>query len=381
MTDLPPVLYRGSVKNVRGELNSPNLLFEFSDRYSIFDWGEMPDQLEGKGKTLSIMGKSFFRYLENCDNWKNLFSEKIIKDTFSPEYLKALEESELFRTYSVKGLSHHAIIDDLELDSPFLKVKKIDILKPTFNGKSYGYDSYKTRPTNCLVPLEIIFRLGLANGNSLSKRLGLKLENWQAFGCPEVLLSGKLLKTPLIDFSTKLEKGDRYLDYNEAKSIAALNEAEWAHVQQMANLVALNLFYFHSTLGLELWDGKIELGFIEGSNGNRSFILVDSIGIDELRLLFKRKSFSKEFLRENYHGSMWQKNLDLAKSESITTGLDFKKICLEKYQSSPEPLTEEVKQRAEAVYKSYCNAVTKAVFNKDFFDPEFNLDNYSKRYL
>ena len=70
MSILPPLLYRGSVKNVRGEVSAESLLFEFSDRYSVFDWGEMPDQLEEKGTALAIMGKSFFSYLENPDNWK-----------------------------------------------------------------------------------------------------------------------------------------------------------------------------------------------------------------------------------------------------------------------------------------------------------------------
>ena len=57
MTQLPPVLYRGSVKNVRGEVSAKELLFEFSDRFSVFDWGEMPDALDEKGKTLAVMGK------------------------------------------------------------------------------------------------------------------------------------------------------------------------------------------------------------------------------------------------------------------------------------------------------------------------------------
>ena len=29
---LPPVLYRGSVKNVRGEVHAETLVFEYSDR-------------------------------------------------------------------------------------------------------------------------------------------------------------------------------------------------------------------------------------------------------------------------------------------------------------------------------------------------------------
>ena len=381
MTNLPPVLYRGSVKNVRGEVSAPNLLFEFSDRYSVFDWGEMPDQLEDKGKTLAIMGKSFFQYLEKAENWKKLFTSSSIKETFNADYLGALEDSILFKKYSTQGLNHHAVLDTEDWNTPYLKVQNIKILRPSFDGETYGYDVYKDKPVGALVPLEVIFRLGLANGNSLTKRLGTELSKWKEFGFNTIPENGKLLKTPIIDFSTKLERGDRYLDYNEAKSIAALNDKEWMELNQMTNLIALNLFHFHGKLGLELWDGKIEVAFVEGSNGSRSFMLVDSIGIDELRLLYKGKSFSKEFLRETYKGSVWYKNLEAAKRDSLVSGGDFKALCTEKYQSTPESLDPEVKRRAEAVYKSYSNAVTTAVIGKTFFEPEFNLDDYSKRYL
>ena len=37
--------------------------FQFSDRYSVFDWGEMPDLITNKGKALCIMGAYFFEKL------------------------------------------------------------------------------------------------------------------------------------------------------------------------------------------------------------------------------------------------------------------------------------------------------------------------------
>ena len=38
--------------------------FQFSDRYSVFDWGEMPDHIEGKGAALCLMGAYCFEQLE-----------------------------------------------------------------------------------------------------------------------------------------------------------------------------------------------------------------------------------------------------------------------------------------------------------------------------
>jgi phosphoribosylaminoimidazole-succinocarboxamide synthase len=110
-------------------------------------------------------------------------------------------------------------------------------------------------------------------------------------------------------------------------------------------------------------------------------MLVDSVGIDELRLLYKGKSFSKEFLREVYKNSDWYKKLEAAKKESLVNGVDFKKICLENYHSAPEKLDTEIKLRAEAVYKSYCNEVSTLMGHEKNFAPEYNFETYASRYL
>ena len=382
---LPPVLYRGSVKNVRGEVHAETLVFEYSDRYSVFDWGEMPDQLTDKGKALSIMGKSFFRYLENPKNWTELFNDPKIQETFNQDYLKKLSTSDLYKKYCANGLNHHAVLSDESYpwNSPFLKVKNISIIQPTINSddQSYDYYQYQDKPVNCLVPLEVIFRMGLARGNSLSKRLGASEADWKKFGFDKIPSEGSMLSTPVIDFSTKLERGDRYLEYTEAKKIAGLSENEWDELHQMTHLIALNLFSFHQKLNLELWDGKIEVAFIQNADGSRSFMLVDSVGIDELRLLYKGKSFSKEFLRETYKGSPWYENLENAKKESLLSGADFKDVCIRHYKSSPEPLEPKVLERAIAVYKSYCNEVAMAIGKPIPFEEKYTLENYSENYL
>ena len=380
MTNLPPVLYRGSVKNVRGEVSAKNLVFEFSDRYSVFDWGEMPDQLDGKGKSLALMGKSFFQFLENPLNWKNLFSSQILLRAFSHDYLNALKSSDLYKSYAQNGLPHHMVSEAVDIDSPYMKVTNVEVLRPPFDEKSYDYKAFLQRPLNSLVPLEIIFRIGLPLGNSLSKRLGNDMTKWKALGFEKIHECG-LLKIPFIDFSTKLEKGDRYLDSQEAQAISGMSDIEWAKLNQMTHLIALNLFNFHHELGLELIDGKIEVAFTDSDNGTRDFMLVDSIGIDELRLLYKGKSFSKEFLREAYKDSEWFNFLEMSKKEAHFKNLDFKTICLEHYRSGPGPLATHVIERAEAVYKCYANAVTQKVFGQYYFPKNFNLENYSKRYM
>ncbi len=382
MTQLPPVLYRGSVKNVRGEVSAKELLFEFSDRFSVFDWGEMPDALDEKGKTLAVMGKSFFKHLGNPASWENLFQAPSLLNNFDPDYLETLSHSYLYKKLKTFGLFHHALLEEreIELNSPYLKVKNISVLRPPMNGEVYDYSVYETKPVNALVPLEVIFRLGLPPGNSLSKRLGSDLAKWEAYGFSEVPQMG-LLKKPVIDFSTKLERGDRYIDYKEAMGISHMNEAEFSELREMTALIALNLFKFHADMGLTLLDGKIEVAFVQDIHGKRSFMLVDSIGIDELRLLYKGKSFSKEFLREFYKKSSWYDCLESAKRDALVYGGDFKSLCQEKYQSMPLPMDEYTKMRAEAVYKSYANEVSKRINGVTVFDEEFNLSEYSTRYM
>lgn len=384
MSILPPVLYRGSVKNVRGEVSAESLLFEFSDRYSIFDWGEMPDKIQDKGLALSIMGKSFFNYLENAKNWSNLFDSEILNQTFDSKYLMTLKNSELFKKYCETGMPHHALLktQTIPWNSNLLPVKNISLLRPSINeNNNYQYHGYKEKPVNTLVPLEIIFRLGLPKGNSLSKRLGQDISKWSEYGFNEIPNNLGLLKKPILDFSTKLEKLDRYLDYSEAKDMAALSASEWEELNVMTHLIALNLFHFHSKINLELWDGKIEVAFTDSGNGTRSFMLVDSVGIDELRLIYLGKSFSKEFMRETYKESEWFKHLEMAKKESVVSGEDFKEICLHKYNSSPEHLDPMIKERIEALYKSYCNDVS-LVMNLDKpFPAEFSLMSYVSNYL
>jgi len=50
-----PVLHIGSVKNILGVEGASPYLFHFSDRFSVFDWGSMPDELDEKGTALAVM--------------------------------------------------------------------------------------------------------------------------------------------------------------------------------------------------------------------------------------------------------------------------------------------------------------------------------------
>ena len=334
----PTLLYQGSVKNLfsLGE----DVLFEYSNRYSLFDWGEMPDHLEKKGESLALMGALFFKAL------------------------------------SAQGICHHFLHltnkngDDVGWEpTPYMKVKKIPVFRPLKLASGYDYAFYKTRPQEGLVPLEVMFRYGAGKGSSLIKRVQdspLLLKQWGLKSVEE----GDLFAEPLIDFSTKLEKGDRYLTHKEAQELACLSDQEISTLVQETKKVAILLKDIFSKMNLELWDGKIEWAFRPGKE--RSFMLVDSIGLDELRLERNGLSLSKESLREFYRSTAWFEALKKSKLESEKSGVDFKSLC----RTEPPHLPSKEKVKAESLYISFTNDLSELILQKRLFPETYTLANW-----
>lgn len=337
------LLYQGSVKNLFS-LNS-DILFEYSDRYSLFDWGEMPDQLVQKGECLALMGALFFKEL------------------------------------SAHNINHHFLHlsdeagNEVDLKATrFMKVKSVPVRRPEFMHGRYDYSFYQVRPQNHLVPLEVMFRFGLGKGSSLTKRIkeNPELKNqWPSVDLTE----GVLFDEPIIDFSTKLEKGDRYLTFTEAKYVAGLTDIEFDRLIHEAKKIARIIKSVSDEMGLTLWDGKIELAFTPGSP--RGFMLVDSIGLDELRLEKGEYSLSKEFLREGYRKTSWFKDLKEAKEAGIRTGVDFKLTC----KTQPPHLEAKEKALAEALYLSYTNSLSHYVTGKFLFAEKFQIKNWPQEFV
>ena len=337
------LLYQGSVKNLF--MVNSDILFEYSDRYSLFDWGEMPDQIEKKGECLALMGALFF---------KELTKQNIIHHFL---HMSDDEGNEV----ALKP-------------TRYLKVKNVPVKRPAFIHGQYDYSYYQVRPQQGLVPLEVMFRFGLGKGSSLTKRLKEKpelKEQWPGVNLTE----GVLFDDPIIDFSTKLEKGDRYVSHAEAKYIAGLTDIELNTLIQDSIKVARIIKTISQDMGLTLWDGKMEWAFNPGSP--RVFMLVDSIGLDELRLEKDGLSLSKEFLREAYRQTPWFKTLSEAKEASLKTGVDFKLLCREQ----PPRLPNKEKNLAEALYLSYTNSLSYLVTGKFLFSEEFQIKNWPREFV
>lgn len=366
------IIHRGSVKDIREDEGCENkensLIFEYSDRYSVFDWGQMPDNLDNKGVALANMAHSFFTFLE-----KN-------------------------------GIPHHGI--NL-VNKNCYRVKRVEVIPPEktiSQGKlHWNYDIYDNRPVNALVPLEIIFRFGIPQGSSILKRASNK-EYLKSLGFEGEIYPGQEFDMPLIEYSSKLEPHDRYITPNQAQDMAALNSVEWKRLRDLTETAAITLKEMFNNSKIKLWDGKFEFAFTGSGNdtdkfyytlGNlsqsreclaadasedRDFMLVDSIGPDELRLSYKGIQLSKQNLRNFYLDSSWHQAVEKAKVLADQRGeSNWKDICISELKSFPGPLNPELKETVSMMYQVLANIAGKECHMDLPFPDAWNIDLLIKK--
>ncbi|MBI2606734.1 MAG: hypothetical protein HYW49_11715 [Deltaproteobacteria bacterium] len=360
------LVYRGSVKNVRAGRAPDELEFEFSDAYSVFDWGRMPDALSGKGESLAAIGAYFFGMLGRVEAWKDLETSPEFRETLAFYSRRDSALAESLRTelseLSSAGLRHHFLERS---GANRLKVRKAHVIRPVkarlTSQEFYDYSAmrYATGATT-LVPLEVVFRFGVPKGSSFLERatpeyareLGLM---WDSIG------EGARFEAPVIEFFSKLEGSDRFLAPEQAMNYARLDFPAFARIVRRSILLAVwlkNCFAKvglepEGSAGLELWDGKFEWALAVDSNGTSEPVLVDSIGPDELRLVDPATGaqFSKEFLRQFYRKTPWYAEVRSQKKARKNESGDWKERVTSA-RGGPPALSSEFRAVAESLYPS-----------------------------
>jgi phosphoribosylaminoimidazole-succinocarboxamide synthase len=314
------LIYAGSVKNLYQDPDPAIVWFEYTDDYSVFDWGKMPDPIAGKGEALARLGEYFFRELENPRRWEALGLAAL------PEIAPHLP------------IRHHF----LERQGARLKMLRVDVPRPrpVSIGGALVYDYSYPMTARQLLPLEVIFRFGVPKGSNLLTR-----KDWYPFPIHE----GAEFADPLIEFSTKLESKDRMLGYQEAALILKGQADLLAQVHAKTRAVALFLKALFAARGLKLWDGKLEWAILDGQ-----VCLVDSIGPDELRVSQGAAVMSKQFLRDHYLGTPWEQALVHAKDMAKARGsADWKTIVKQELKQRPAPLPAPYLAAARALYTDF----------------------------
>lgn len=338
----------GSVKDIEVISNPTDskpgeCLFVFSDRFSVFDWGVMPDLIDGKGKAICILGSWFFEKLEDMG--------------IKTHYIGVLDNGKVKKLKDV-------------LNPPYrMLVKFLRVIKPKTDGKTYDYSEFLKQKGNFVIPLEIIYRNSLPPGSSVFKRLKDGKLSLSDLGLSEFPRENTKLKTPFVDWSTKFESQDRYLSPQEAKRISGLSDVEFERLKELVLLANKLISDSVEMLSISNDDGKFEFGFDE----NREIMFVDVLGTpDECRFTYDVIQISKEVLRFYYRKTDWYKRVIEAKEKDFVRWREL-------VGQNPPTLPKDLKELVSEMYMSLCNAITQREW---FKVRDFKLVvNYIKSYI
>ncbi|MEM2118610.1 MAG: phosphoribosylaminoimidazolesuccinocarboxamide synthase [Candidatus Bathyarchaeia archaeon] len=311
--------------------------FVFSDRYSVFDWGEMPDLIECKGLALCMMGAYCFERLEEkgiLTHYRGLVDKtgKVVR------------------------------FDELKEPSNIMEVNLVNVYKPTpveHGGKIvYDYSFYKPSLKNFLIPLEIIYRNGLPEGSSVFRRLEQGSVTLEQLGLDRYPKPGEKLAKPIFDVSTKLEDKDRYVTWEEAKKMANLSQKEVLEIKKLLLKINQLISELASRANMMNEDGKIELAY----DPSRKLMVVDVVGtLDECRFTYNGLHVSKEIARQYYRETEWGKQVEKAKKEAENKG---KPGWKELVKVNPPNLDKQLKEMISQMYMAAANEMTR----KPIFD-------------
>jgi phosphoribosylaminoimidazole-succinocarboxamide synthase len=351
------LIYEGSVKRVYARSAGEQFLwFHFTDDYSVFDWGKMPDTIANKGLALTLLGAYFFERME-AKGIRTHFKRLVSEDGSTLNLKQAATSGK----------------------PVFMEVLKADVHRPecvsVLNQTVYAYPTVPPSSTQRLVPLEVVFRFGMPAGSSLKSRLEKDPDYAAQLGLSKVPADGSWFEKPVLEFFTKLEPKDRLLTVSEALAISSLNAEQFKQLCDFALQAANELFGMFKERGIELWDGKFEFIISDGQ-----LLLADSIGPDELRLIYKNVHLSKEIIRQVYRGSSWEKSLKEAQNIARTRGTeDWKEICSNELKQQPELLPEAFKRNIDHLYGALTNHVSQQTLLGQEPDLESLVDSLSRK--
>lgn len=226
-------------------------VFEFTDDYSVFHHGKMPDLIPGKGEAIARMAA---------------FNFELLAEAGVPTHHRGSPAP-----------------DRIEFDLLHAPDPAVEPVKP---GAGYY-----------MIPLQVIFRNALPAGASVFRRLESGGVTLDQLGLATPPAAGEALDRPLVEFTTKREEIDRFVDRGEARTIAGLRPGDLTRIVELVEKIDACITAHAEAVGLEHADGKVEFGMLAPGE----VILVDNAGTpDENRFLFEGKHVGKQVMRDHY---------------------------------------------------------------------------------
>lgn len=274
-------------------------IFEFTDDYSVFHFGKMPDQIPGKGEALCRMAVFNFELLH--------------KHGVRTHFLRYLPPNKIeFKLVQVLNPEHSAIPPD---------------------------------ERNYLIPLQNVFRNSLPAGNSLRRRVEAGTASLADLGLDRLPEPGERLDPPLLEFTTKLEEIDRFVSSADAQRMAALDDGRFAELSGVVRRIDEVITEHAESIGLEHADGKVECAVDEDG----AVMMVDNAGTpDENRFLYQGVHVGKQIMRDWYLG----RGLEAEVQGWVAAGIPRSQWPV------PPPLPPGFIEPISTMYRSLCEAWT-----------------------
>lgn len=408
-------LYSGSVKDLLGPVRVASnrstsgdidaVVFDYTDAFSVFDWGKMPNGLPDKGKALAVMGAYFFELLENPERWKafsrssgalalrkgnrfgslfNEIGEDLQQKGLKTHYLGVIESKWEGESGEFFDRSRVGTLQSMKAPFRGLLAQRVEVVKPVLTsvlGRAVadysdgrGFGDFHELNASRLIPLEVVFRFSCPPGSSLRKKVEQNPAYLETLGFPSDLYPlDAPWGFPVLELFTKLEPTDRCVGLSEALAITGLPAPVLNEVLLKTAWVAGILREEFSRLGLDLADGKLEWGMVQGESG-LEVMLVDAIGLDELRVLTRKTAtgqgglqLSKEFLRNFYRNTDWFEEVEAAKVLAEQSGSSQWKRFVKK---QPPELPADQIQLSSQLYQVLANELTASVCGPKRWFPE-----------
>jgi phosphoribosylaminoimidazole-succinocarboxamide synthase len=243
-------------------------VFEYTDHYTVFHYGRMPDAIPGKGEATCRMAAFNFALLEAAG----------------------------IPTHFRRFIPPNRIEFDLgRLPNP-------------------GTGPLSADEANRLIPIQVLFRNELPQGSSVHRRLASGALAPADLGLDNAPAVGEKLPHPIIEYATMLDDTNRFVTPPQAQRLAALDDDQFQTMRAKAVAVNEALSAHARTRGLDHCDGKVEFLLSD----HRRLVVADSPGTpDESRLLFQGVHCGKQVLRNWYVDS----GLEVPTSRLIAQGV------------------------------------------------------------
>src|SRR6056297_502740 len=339
--------------------------FVFTDAYSVFDWGQMPDAIPRKGASLCAMGAFNFELLEDegvPTHYRGVVDPGETGDEAGSEPGAGDGSEPGAGDGSEPGAGDGSEPDPVPLADATappteMAIDLTQVPDLPYDGPDAGYDYdafHAAGGEHYLVPLEVVFRNRVPVGSSLRRRADpadFGLDAAPAIDADEWPDEPVDLPEPVVEFSTKYEEQDRYLTREEADRIAGAADVD--ALESLALDVNRVVTERAETAGFAHEDGKIECLFYNGT-----VAVADVVGtFDENRFSLGGHQLSKEVIRQCYKREQpdWVEAVSAAKTDVVDADIaDWRQLC----DVDPIGLPDDVVTAVSEMYAAGANAYT-----------------------